>query len=72
MAIDSQYDDAQIALDKPGHIAENPVDVEAFHRAVRQTSLVPKFLSDINYPALFTYLGILGFALFLIRALVKG
>jgi len=72
VAIDSQYEDAVRALERPGHVAKNPVDVEEFHRAVRQQSLVPAFFSKINYPALFTYLFIAGFIIAAVRALVTA
>lgn len=72
VAIDSQYKDALLALERPGHVAENPVDVEEFHRAVRQQSLVPAFFSKINYPALFTYLFIAGFVVAVVRAWVTA
>ncbi len=68
VAIDSQFDDAVIALSKPNHMAANPVDVEAFHLAVRQTSLFPAW----NYPALLTYAGVIGFTGFLIWAVLSA
>jgi hypothetical protein len=72
VAIDSQYNDALLVLDNPGHIANNPIEVEEFHRAVRQTNLVPELLTKINYPALFTYAAIAGFSIFLFRAVVNA
>lgn len=72
VAISSQYNDALLALERPGHVAENPVNVEEFHRSVRQQSLLPAFFSKINYPALFTYLFISVFVIAVLRALATA
>ena len=69
VAIDSQYQDALIALDNPSHIAAQPVNVEEFHQAVKNTKLLPRFLLNLNYPAITTYACIAGFIIFVIHAL---
>lgn len=65
VAIDSQYQDALIALDNPSHIAAQPINVEEFHQTVKTTALLPKFILDLNYPAVATYTCIAGFIIFL-------
>nr|WP_298146025.1 hypothetical protein [uncultured Pseudomonas sp.] len=68
VAIDSQYHDAVIALDDPSHIAAQPINVEEFHETVKNTDLLPRFILDLNYPAIVTYACIAGFIVFVIRA----
>lgn len=72
VAIDSQYQDALIALDNPSHIASQPINVEEFHEAVKNTSLLPQFLLRLNYPAITTYACIAGFIIFIIRTLAAA
>jgi hypothetical protein len=68
VAIDSQYQDALIALENPSHIAAQPINVEEFHQAVKKTNLLPEFILNLNYPAITTYACIAGFIIFVIRA----
>ena len=68
VAIDSQYQDALIALDNPTHIAKQPINVEEFHEAVRNTSLLPKFILGLNYPAIAAYTCIAIFIVIVIHA----
>jgi hypothetical protein len=72
VAIDSQYQDALIALDNPSHIAAQPINVEEFHQAVKNTKLLPRLLLNLNYPAIATYACITGFIIFVIRALTTA
>lgn len=68
VAIDSQYQDALIALDNPSHIASQPINIDEFHETVKNTNLLPQFLLNLNYPAIATYASIAGFIIFVIRA----
>lgn len=70
VAIDSQYQDALIALDNPSYIAAQPINVDEFHQTVKNTTLLPRFISNLNYPAITTYTFITGFIIFVIHALI--